>query len=222
MHRAPVLAATLAAALACAAPLAAQRVYAEGGNVFYQAREGAAPVRLTSAGLDAGPALSPDGRTVVFVRRTPGRSVETGSGTAEWTELWTVGADGSGARMRLRGGPDTTRAEGEELAGFRAPAFSPDGGTVYFLSRAWATSDAVHALDLASGRERFVAPGNSLEVVPRGEYAGHLIVSQHRYLLGGGSYDWLWLLRPDGTDAGPIGDDTPGRRAAFWEAHVDP
>ena len=212
----------LVAALACASPAAAQRVYVEGGNVLFEAANGGAARQLTRGGMDLEAALSRDGRTVAFVRRTPGRSVSTGSGMAEWTELWTVAADGSGARMRLRGGPDSTRAEGEELAGFQAPRFSPDGGTIYFLTRAWATSGAVHALDVASGREHFVAPGNSLEVVPRGQYAGHLIVSQHRYFVGGGSYDWLWLLAPDGREVGPLGDDTPERLAAFRETYEEP
>jgi hypothetical protein len=84
--------------------------------------------------------------------------------------------------------------------------FSPNGRWVYFLSPAWATSTAVHAVDVASGQERFVAPGNSLNVLYRGKYAGHLLVSQHRYFLGSGSYDWFWLIAPDGKEVGPVGE----------------
>ena len=61
-------------------------------------------------------------------------------------------------------------------------------------------------MEVASGRERFIAPANSLEVVPSGEYPGHLLVSQHRYFVAGGSYDWIWLLTPDGAEVGPEGE----------------
>ena len=33
-------------------------------------------------------------------------------------------------------------------------------------------------------------------------------MNQHRYFLGPGSYDWFWLFRPDGTEVGPVGEDT--------------
>ena len=201
-----------------ALPAAAQTVSVENGNVHYADRNGARR-QLTRTGHDSDAALSPDGRTVAFVRATPDHAVETGSGDAQATELWTVGVDGTDARMRLRGrqGDDPERI----LAAFQQPAFSPDGRTLYFLSAAWATSGAVHALDLATGAERYVCPGNSLEVVPRGPHAGHLIVTQHRYFLGGGSYDWAWLVTPDGADVGPIGEGE-GALAAFRETYTNP
>ena len=40
-----------------------------------------------------------------------------------------------------------------------------------------------------------------------GEYRDFLIVQQHRYFLGGGSFDWYWLFRPDGKEVGPIGEN---------------
>jgi hypothetical protein len=56
-------------------------------------------------------------------------------------------------------------------------------------------------------------------VLQNGRYAGHLLVSQHRYFLAGGSYDWLLLLTPDGKEAGPVVDedasDAEARLARF-------
>ncbi|HEX9939308.1 MAG TPA: hypothetical protein VGB15_19350 [Longimicrobium sp.] len=184
--------------------LTAQGVTAENGNLFYRHSPATAPRRITALGLDSQPQMSADGRHVVFVRATPGDSVETALGWRQATALWTVGIDGSQPRMILRGRGSTDPER--TLADFQKPMFSPDGRWVYFLSSAWATSAAVHTVDVASGQERFVAPGNSLDVLYRGKYAGHLLVSQHRYFLGGGSYDWFWLIAPDGKEVGPVGE----------------
>lgn len=193
------------AALLSATPALAQRVDSQAGNLFYRASADAAPRQLTSGGLDRDAVLSPDGRTVAFIRGTPGDSVVVIVGPQEATSLWTIGVDGSGARMLLTG--RTAETAGQVLAMLQAPRFSPDGQRIYFLSAAWATSGAVHVVDLATGNERFLVAGNSLDVLPAGEYAGFLVVSQHRYFLAGGSYDWYWLFTPDGVEVDPVGED---------------
>ena len=62
-------------------------------------------------------------------------------------------------------------------------------------------------VDTTNRKERYLFPGNDVKVVPSGEYKDCLLVLQHRYFLGGGSYDWFWLLRPDGKELGPVGED---------------
>ena len=195
----------LLAGLLAAAPALGQSVTTRDGNLFYRASADAAQRQLTRTGLDRDAVLSPDGRTIAFIRGTPGDSVAAGAGQKEATSLWTVGVDGGGARMHLSG--RTAEAPGQVLAALQAPRFSPDGRRIYFLSAAWATSGAVHVLDLSTGSERFLVAGNSLDVVPSGEYAGFLVVSQHRYFLAGGSYDWYWLFSAEGEEVDAIGED---------------
>ena len=195
----------LLAASSWAVPAIAQSVTTQEGNVIYRASADAAPRQLTRTGLDRDAVLSPDGRTIAFIRGTPGDSVVVAAGPEEATSLWTVGVDGGGARMHVTG--RAAEIAGEILAALQAPRFSPDGRRIYFLGAAWATSGAVHVLDLATGTERFLVAGNSLDVVPSGEYAGFLVVSQHRYFLAGGSYDWYWLFTADGREVDPIGED---------------
>lgn len=199
--------------------LAAQSVVVHEGNVFYSASADAAPRQLTTSGLDRDPVLSPDGRTIAFIRGTPADSVDTVLGREEATSLWIVGVDGDGARMLVRGRSSETPSVA--LAHLQAPGFSPDGQRIYFLSAAWATSGAVHAVDVSTGAERFLAPGNSLEVIPSGDYAGFLLVSQHRNFLAGGSYDWYWLVSPEGREIDPVGEDEAAV-AEFRAMYVDP
>jgi len=88
------------------------------------------------------------------------------------------------------------------------------------------TSKAVHAVDVASGKEWYVAPGNTLEVIPRGQFAGCLLVAQHRYRQDqSGSYDWIWILAPDGREVGRVADDSDNAdtQLADWKrANIPP
>ncbi|MGO9018616.1 MAG: TolB family protein [Syntrophobacteraceae bacterium] len=182
----------------------AQTLYVEGGNLFVKADSSKSAVQLTTSGKDEQATLSPDRQMVAFVRRTPGKTIETGAGPTETTELWDIRVDGTEAK-RIIIGLSAARME-SVLAGFRDPQFSRDGKRIYFLSAAWVTSAAVHVVDVKTGVEHFVCPGNSLEILRQGHYAGHLLVTQHRYFLAGGSFDWIWLFTPDGREVGPVAD----------------
>jgi WD40 repeat protein len=175
---------------------------------------------LTSSGQDSQPSLSPDGRAVVFVRRGSAGMLESATGEVEGNELWWMELAGGKARRLVR---STGSEEPKKfLGGLQSPQFSADGKTVFFLSAAWVTSSAVHKVDIATGKEQFVTPGNSLEVVTRGEHRGRLIVQMHKYFLGGGSYDWYWLLEPDGREVGPIGEDVAGFRELYLSEEPTP
>ena len=159
-------------------------VTADAGNIFLVGAEGKR-LQLTKEGIDSEPAVAPNGKLIVFVRRTSLASIAAGSGEPEANELWLIDSSGRNAHriIRARASADMK----EVLAGLSFPVFSPDSKTIYFLSVAWATSNAVHSVDLDSQHIRFVVAGNSLELVPSGRFSGDLIVQQHRYWLGGGS-----------------------------------
>ena len=103
------------------------------------------------------------------------------------------------------------------IANFDGVQFSSDGRMVYFVTAAWATSGAVHVVDTTNRKERFVVAGHNVRVVPSGEYRDHLLVQQHRYFLGGGSYDWFFLFTPGGREVGVVGEDTGN----FMSLYVD-
>ena len=96
------------------------------------------------------------------------------------------------------------------LAGFYEPRFSLDDKKVYFLSLAWTTSTAIHELDIATGKIRFVTDGTDFIVIPLGKYAGKLAIAKHKYFLGSGTYYWYWLMDPETgelAEEDPIGED---------------
>jgi len=120
-----------------------------------------------------GAVLSPDGRTVAYVRvlkpQTPERDGEA--------ELWI--ADGpTGIERRLVRSQPSSNPE-HDLQWFDGPIFSADGRFVYVTAVAWGAETAVHRVDTVSGRERFAFRGSLVSVVRNGPYRGCLLVRRH-------------------------------------------
>ncbi len=193
-------------------PAVAQSVSVKEGNIQFTDKSGQT-TPLTSSGRDAGPVLAPDGRWVAFVRMVDGKKVQTGSDEVDPTELWQVRTDGKEASLLLK----CRASEKPEsvIAAFENVQFSTNGKLLYFVTPAWATSGAVHVVDTTNRKERYLFPGNGLKAVASGEFKDCLLVQQHRYFIGGGSYDWYWLLRPDGKEVGPVGEDTENFEATY-------
>ena len=184
----------------------------QNGNICILSANGEVKA-LTSSGHDSEPVLSPDGKWIVFVRTVPAKKLSTGLGDADATELWQIQADGKNPTVLVH--PKDSDKMETVLAGFSKPQFSTNGRLVYFLSEAWATSGALHVVDSTNGKEHFVCPALEFEVVPSGEDRDCLLVAQHRYFIGGGTYNWFWLLRPDGKEVGPVGEDTENFKATY-------
>jgi hypothetical protein len=95
------------------------------------------------------------------------------------------------------------------ICDFANTQFNAMGTLLYFETPAWATSGAIHVLDMATGKERLFMPGNGVEVLATCKdkrYRDDVIVSQHRYFVFSGSYDWSFLFTPEGKEVGPLGD----------------
>lgn len=185
-------------------PVAAQAVSEQNGNIIFTDAAGGR-VQLTDSGRDFAPSLSPDGTLVVYARHTPDDLVHTGLGDVEAGEIWVVGTDGLDAK-RLARGAELQPWE-DTLAGLTSPEFLSDSRRVMFQSALWATSGKVNLVDIKTGQVRRVAPGSLESVILAGKYRDHLIINQHRYFLGTGSYDWWWLFDATGKEIGPIGSD---------------
>lgn len=199
----------------------ASSVSIDEGGIVYTGSDGQV-VHLTDSGYDFAPVLSPDGARAAFIRsfRTPEDDFHGYTNCS----IWIVDVTGDNLRCLATGrtgSPDAPLG----LSDFNTLIYSPDGRDLFFHSQPWATECALHAINLETGELRYIAPGELKRVVPRGIYANHLLVQQHRYFLGGGSYDWVWLLTPDGQEVGPVtdGEDTHGADPffGFWELYVE-
>jgi len=185
-------------------------VFVKEGNIYYEPSVGKR-IRLTARNIDSSPILSPDRHVIAFVRRSkkviPNECASfADSGSKYGSEIWIFDVETRKERLLVTNNFDCNNPE-KLIVDPKYLQFSPDGKTLYFVTSAWVTSGAVHAVNSDGNGLRFVIPGSSLEVIPKGEYKGYLIVNQHRYFLGGGSYDWYWVFSPNGKEEGPLGSE---------------
>jgi len=176
------------------------RVYADAGNVYLEDTDGTTK-ELTHSGRDQDPALSPDGKTVVFTHigddeRDPKFKWHFCGDHAERDELRAIGVTGTRERLLLRG--RTSDDSATQLCDFTDKQFASNGGRLYFLTPGWATSRALHVYDFRTGGERLLGGAEQFVVLSfcTHDYRDCLAVQQHRYFIGGGSYDWWWLYDP--------------------------
>jgi len=205
---------SLIALLLIVPPVFGQSVQVIGGNVFYKSSGGQIATRLTTTGNDREATLSPDGQKVAFLRKTSD-SIGSASGLQLALDVWIVGVDGNDVRRLLQARED--KDPERTLAGLTNLQFSADGRTLYFVGAGWATSWGVHAVDVATGRDWFVAAGDSVEVIRSGGYVGDLVIRQGRHRPnGGGMYDLILVVDPHGRDVAVVGE--PG--AAGFEKRL--
>ena len=194
-----VLVALLLICLDLPATACAASVREQGGDIFYDGENGVSR-QLTSLHADTEPLLVPDGQAIVYLRENP---KNVASDSEQTHEIWFAATSGKDAHRLLDTKPDD--APEKNLAEFNSLAFSADGSRLYFLSAAWATSNALHVLDMSTGKEHFVTDANTVLPITQGKYAGYLVVQKHKYFKRSGSYDYYWLIAPDGKEIKLVG-----------------
>lgn len=166
----------------------------QNGNIIYYDRLGNEHP-LTQGGGFVQPRLSPDGKIAVFIKIV--KEGEPGNDEAR-TSLWLADVRTGKSWQLLASSPSNEMTA--NLAAMWKPQFSPDGKVVYVMAEAWVTSSAIHGIDIASGRHRFIIDGELLNVETTGKYPGYLLVRKRRYLPGpdyGTDYP-LFYISPDG------------------------
>lgn len=139
----------------------------------------------------------------IVIKDTDKPLIPTGAGDALNNELWLKYSDGI---EELLVSSHSAKDVKDIIAFINTPRFSLDKKKIYFMSAAWATSYAIHVVDIETKSEHFVCDGNSLKVIQSGSYAGDLIVNKHKYN-DIGAYDDYYIVTPEGEEITDLGDD---------------
>lgn len=141
---------------------------------------------------------APGGRVVYYIMSFPGND----SAGNPNREIEAGIDDNSSFDILLT--PHPSSDPRRNLDDFSKLFLSPNGKTLYFQTTAWATSDAIHSLNITTKKTSYVTDGEIACVVLNGEYQGDLVVQQHRYFVQGGSYNDLYLYDPAGKEIGIV------------------
>jgi hypothetical protein len=187
-------------------PVFSDSVFVQNGHVFLKNSVGKA-LLLTRSGHDSQAVLSADEKWVAFVREIPGRfdTLNPVDDKSLANELWLISSNGQNLEKLVSYGQSSGKSGA--IFAVNHPAFFPDNRRIAFNAGWTVTEGSVHIVDRVTKKVQFVSAGNSVEVVPEGEYKNHLMVQRHKYFLGGGSYDWYWLLDTNGKEIGAIGEE---------------
>lgn len=173
------------------------------GNIFFVNEFGVSK-NITSLGIDRDPVLSPDKKSIVFVRFNPNILENSEQGETSAPAIWISDIETNQAKLLLES--KSADDPKENLTDFNKFVFSKDGDVIFFMTSAWATSSAVHALDLKTTKTKFITHGNRFRLIPSGQFEGNLIVMQHKYKSTGGSYDHHWIISMEGKEFGLAGE----------------
>jgi hypothetical protein len=185
--------------------LNAEQAEVRGGNVYYT-DGGGHTIQVTTSGLDHDAALSPDGKTIIFVRDTsePARFDEPANDRPTQRQIWTVGTEGT-AGPRLVFSQPVVLKDWSEYVSFSAPRLSPDNRFVYLLIPLSVTEGGLIRLDLKTKQTLLLTSALTFEVVGPGTFEGDLVV-QIRKPLDGGFSRYYWLITPEGRELGLVAE----------------
>ncbi|MCP3734659.1 hypothetical protein M9979_07215 [Sphingomonas sp. RP10(2022)] len=155
-----------------------------------------------SSAAERAKALSPDGRLTAWIKPVKGAAGASGQAASV---LWLTDAKTGASRQLFRG--RSSADPKQDRSSLANPDFSLDGGYVYVEADAYATSPAVHQVNVRTGVARYVTDGGLYGVLRDGPWRGYLVVQQHRYRKNGnGSYDPYIIVRPDGRQIAIVPD----------------
>lgn len=174
---------------------------------FFSDREGGFAAYVAPAGGGAPQRVTPPGQVVSWVEWSPGgdQLVYVVAGTGVASEVWAVGADGSGPR-RLT-----------DLPGAAMPRFSPDGSQVALVGQpAGEATPDVYVVDVATGATERAGGSEHPDAFPTWSPDGSEI-----YFTGetpneeedGGAADDVYRVPADGGEVEVVTEDPVGVEA---------
>jgi dipeptidyl aminopeptidase/acylaminoacyl peptidase len=183
--------------------LLAQQVEVRNGDIYYHAQDGVVR-QVTSKRADTDASLSPDGRFIIFIRRTSELAgfEEPKNVNPVRTQVWLVRVDGTAPPYLVFG--DVVPAWKFRYVTFSCPQLSPDNRYAYFLIMLSATDNAIVRVDISTGHAEVISNAILYYLIARGRYAGDLVVQKRKEHPQGVDQSF-WLVSPQGKELGFVG-----------------
>jgi TonB family protein len=173
---------------------ATDRVVAKDGRIVAQGSSGQTTV-LTQTGLDSDPWLSPDGRTLVFLRHLAADVFRTSVYKIDMRTR---------TLSLLYGGP--VKYRGRESSYFGRPELDEPQETLFLLLKDYSTEGSLIAIRVANGRTKLISDHVvGYDVVECAKDRGDLVALKRHQNILGAPYFLYWLYSPSGDEMGLAG-----------------
>ncbi|HUO30495.1 MAG TPA: energy transducer TonB [Bryobacteraceae bacterium] len=173
---------------------ATEKVASKDGRIMLEDSAGHQSL-LTQTGLDSDPWLSHDGQTVVFLRHSADDTFKTA--------VYEINIQTRNSRLLYAGPAEYTGRKGSY---FGRPELDQSTGTLFLISKEYATEGSLLAVELATGRVILLSDHVvGYDLIACAVDKGDLIVLKRQEDILGHPYFLYWLYAPSGKALGLAG-----------------
>jgi hypothetical protein len=162
--------------------------------------------QVTYIGKDSEPLISPDKKTVYFIRQT-GNMGEYEYEGAEQLAIMQVDLKS----LKEEKITDTIHYEdwksGSEIYEVTGFTLSQDGQYIFFITQKWTTSGVLVKLNTQTKKITEISHGDKFELLKDGQYKDHIIVTRSSIKINAGRQWSNWLINVEGKEIKEIGED---------------
>lgn len=163
--------------------------------------------QVTFIGNDSSPLISPDKKTVYFIRQTGNMGESEYEGIEQLAimqvDLKTLKEEKLTDTIHYEDWESTS--EIYEVTGF---TLSQDGHFIFFITQKWATSGVLVKLNTQTKALLEISHGDKFELLKDGQYKDHIVVTRSSIKSNVGRQWSNWLIDLDGKEIKEIGDDS--------------
>jgi protein TonB len=180
--------------LAVGSTWAADKVRSKDGRIVLEDASGHTTA-LTETGLDSDPWISPDGQTVLFLRRSTEDMFRT--------SVYEIDMRTRTPRLLYSGPAKYERREGSY---FGRPELNESHDTLFLVSNEYATEGSLIAIQLANGQARLISDHVvGYDIIACPTHRGDLIALKRQSDILDHPYFLYWLYSPSGEELGLAG-----------------
>ncbi len=200
-------------------------VFTKNRDIFVRTKDGRT-IQITHKKMDADPILSPNRKLIAFIRETEQKYPSTfeahdNLGTefeqeSNLSQIWLYDIEKQTEKLLVDYKIGEKLKPEEQLVEFDELQISSDGKYLYFLTEAWAISNALHRYRFDTNTVEYFTDAisyflfdanaceNAAERDSVKQFQDYVIALQHRYYaLFGGSYEQWNIFSPDKKYIGP-------------------
>jgi hypothetical protein len=155
------------------------------GNIFFYYSD-SSKKQMTFDGKDKNVIISPDEKAITFIRTWTEKTKEVGSCCWDDNSLYHIDIK----TKQIKSLVSEVRSEDmkQVIVGIYHPEFNLHSDTIFFMTPAWATQNAMHGYSLKNNSVFFIKAVGNYNYIKKGRYKGLILATADEYNDSGHRY----------------------------------